>query len=866
MPLIWSPIKLFFFLKLNCLSFFFLELLPTKLFLSLTYFLYFFLHLIFSTTWKVSFLCASILFPIMATETAASDHASTTHEQYVKKEKDEAIAQKIADLANEDEDKHDKPEDVQGKATPSSKTEEDEVKAKLASVEAEKSDDSPVLEASAEDSLKHDKVEDAKIPVAPLAEGDDEKAEPAVAVEKTEDSVPLDGSVAVADNLKEKELVPDSQTTSVTEPVHDAVKCEVDEPPPSESTVMETPHQVEKEPVETDEDKQSKAADIPEAPAETIEKASNSAHTNPLTESEVDVAKEAEVLETSTKEEEKPEPVATQVQEKTEEPEKEFKEVEQPSTVAIPEPSAEANEKPSDTIEEKTIEPSAEVLKETTNYEAAPTETVKAEPEVTEVEENQQEPEKQSLEQREEEKPDTSTIPELSAETGDPVEEKTREPEFEAEVLKETYDYEAEDTETEKAEPVVAKVDESQSKPEKQSFKQEEEDQSKTVVIPETTAEIAEQSGDIVEDHPPKDSDIEVVKETGTSESEAAPTKEEKPEPPSTEVEEKPREIQLGEEVTETSKEVETKQEIVPETVKSEETLDDTIKDAVLSSKEEKTEKEDETSLTVNAAQVSSNEEAQVAPANLVEPSPGVEEDGKKESSFTDMIEEGSNEAVDVIENPEQTSIDQEAKTGLKEEKEYSIPTGVEKKVAVAANDDKKPEAPDAAPGSSREVEVESIKVEEQNEAKTATTEAAESVKVESVKDDSSAVDEKKEGNTDTKVDEISTAVSEPIRETLASKFEEKEEESTETGVDKTEKEQNVEPEKTEVQATKESDVTKVSKDLPKETPVKPAQKQSNNIISKVKQSLVKAKKAITGKSPSSKNLSSEAKGDIKVK
>ena len=132
------------------------------------------------------------------------------------------------------------------------------------------------------------------------------------------------------------------------------------------------------------------------------------------------------------------------------------------------------------------------------------------------------------------------------------------------------------------------------------------------------------------------------------------------------------------------------------------------------------------------------------------------------------------------------------------------------------------------------------------------------------VDNDSSIVDDKKEEKTDSKVEEISRAINEPVRETLASKFEE---ETVEPGADKVEKEQTVEPEKTEeVQATKESDATKTSKDLPKETPAKPAQKQSNNIISKVKQSLVKAKKAITGKSPSSKNLSSDAKGDIKVK
>lgn len=57
---------------------------------------------------------------------------------------------------------------------------------------------------------------------------------------------------------------------------------------------------------------------------------------------------------------------------------------------------------------------------------------------------------------------------------------------------------------------------------------------------------------------------------------------------------------------------------------------------------------------------------------------------------------------------------------------------------------------------------------------------------------------------------------------------------------------------------------TQTSKDQVQDVSVKPAQKQSgNNIISKVKQSLVKVKKAIIGKSPSSKVLTPEIKGDL---
>lgn len=60
---------------------------------------------------------------------------------------------------------------------------------------------------------------------------------------------------------------------------------------------------------------------------------------------------------------------------------------------------------------------------------------------------------------------------------------------------------------------------------------------------------------------------------------------------------------------------------------------------------------------------------------------------------------------------------------------------------------------------------------------------------------------------------------------------------------------------------TKEGDDTKNSKEFS----AKPPQKSSGNLLSKVKQSLGKVKKAIVGKSPSSKTLQSEAKGDENI-
>ncbi|XP_034686153.1 nuclear autoantigenic sperm protein-like isoform X5 [Vitis riparia] len=66
------------------------------------------------------------------------------------------------------------------------------------------------------------------------------------------------------------------------------------------------------------------------------------------------------------------------------------------------------------------------------------------------------------------------------------------------------------------------------------------------------------------------------------------------------------------------------------------------------------------------------------------------------------------------------------------------------------------------------------------------------------------------------------------------------------------------------LETLKNGDDSKTSAKPPKQDD--PVKKHSNNLISKVKQSIVKVKKAITGKSPSPKALLPEAKGDEKVK
>ncbi|KAH0995027.1 hypothetical protein GBA52_018891 [Prunus armeniaca] len=152
---------------------------------------------------------------------------------------------------------------------------------------------------------------------------------------------------------------------------------------------------------------------------------------------------------------------------------------------------------------------------------------------------------------------------------------------------------------------------------------------------------------------------------------------------------------------------------------------------------------------------------------------------------------------------------------------------------------------------------------------------AVENERAEQIKDETPAkVETKKDESVEEKQDEVTRAVDEPLKDSKQSESEVKgedklEEKQDETDAGKLEKvdddvaksKQNIEP-----PPTKDGDQTKPSQDLPKEVPVKPSQKQSNTILSKVKQSLVKAKKAIIGKSPSSKNHASGTKDDIKVK
>ncbi|OVA16605.1 hypothetical protein BVC80_1543g37 [Macleaya cordata] len=116
------------------------------------------------------------------------------------------------------------------------------------------------------------------------------------------------------------------------------------------------------------------------------------------------------------------------------------------------------------------------------------------------------------------------------------------------------------------------------------------------------------------------------------------------------------------------------------------------------------------------------------------------------------------------------------------------------------------------------------------------------------------------------------TTVNEPVGEPKELVSEEKAKATVEIGADKLDKaaevvEEIAKSDAPNLESSKDVTDTKTEGDLPKqEVPPKTTQKQSNNIMSKVKQSIVKVKKAIIGKSPSSKTISTEAKDDLKVK
>ncbi|KAJ6876494.1 hypothetical protein NC651_029478 [Populus alba x Populus x berolinensis] len=243
-----------------------------------------------------------------------------------------------------------------------------------------------------------------------------------------------------------------------------------------------------------------------------------------------------------------------------------------------------------------------------------------------------------------------------------------------------------------------------------------------------------------------------------------------------------------------------------------------------------------------------------------------IKEDGGK-SSLPEIIQKAGPEAegTDLVE-ASLKEIVVEAKKGREENEAGTIKAEGEK----IASDTVKEEP--AQPIKVEEVSnaASNAKITEKSFEGEKTVESVEPA-LENKKEEIPAIDEThKDGNIEGKLDEATTVVSEPVKESQDSVSEAKEEEeAAKTNEENSEQEKVDEIAKSDMQnleySVKDAEDAKESQDLPREVPAKPTQKHSNNILTRVKQSLVKAKKAIIGKSPTPKTVSSDSKGDVKV-
>ncbi|CAK9154987.1 unnamed protein product [Ilex paraguariensis] len=385
----------------------------------------------------------------------------------------------------------------------------------------------------------------------------------------------------------------------------------------------------------------------------------------------------------------------------------------------------------------------------------------------------------------------------------------------------------------------------------------------KTVHVSESSVGAVEKKEE-VEVLPVKEPEAVAVKTLESSE--VATEKEEIPEPV-LEAKEKPKEPSEVCEVQESSV-VEPKESVEIDIAKHEETPADKVEDSKLLEEKITEEKPLVTKILDQAS--SMNQEAQVNPEEgekVESPPMGAAEKGNVEEKVKELGEEAavvealSKEEVVEVEKFESESEAKNVKT--EENGEKSVPTR-----ELTQPETKEVEA--VTPSISATEVTEKI-LEGENTSRDIEL-VAENGK-ETIKEETIAsVETSKDPEDEEKVDEVTkTATEEPIEEPQKPEVETKGEESLQTGETKLEKEKGSDattPRDVSIlESAKDGDDTKTSPDPPKEeVSAKSTQKHSNSIISKVKQTLVKAKKAIIGKSPNSKTPPSETKGDAEAK
>ncbi|XP_059457346.1 uncharacterized protein LOC132187161 [Corylus avellana] len=772
----------------------------------------------------------------MATETAISDHTSATDEQ-VEKKVNEVKA-----------------------------IEHDGVTSSKESVEEEK----PKVEGSPSPATPVSKPEE-------VSEVDKQIEPPMAEVDKTNDAPVSD--VPVEDNTEEKDNIPESHTPAVPQPVADTIKVQSEEQPAVESVVKEAPEQLTAS-LEKGEEEKANIVGLPEQIPETPEKLEEPMDVLPAKESEV-----VGIEEIKSSHVEKPEDAAIEAEENPREQSELFEKVEKTDEevdtkermekakiVDVPEQIPEIPEKLGELLEPMDVLPAKE--SEVVGLEEIKSSHVEK-PEAAAIEAEEKPREQSELFEKVEktyeevdtkermEKTKIVDVPEQIPETPEKLEELMDVlPAKESEVVG------LEEIKSSHVEKPEAAAIEAEEKPREQSelFEKVEKtyeevdtkermEKTKIADVPEQIPETPEKLEEPLNVLPAKESEVLGTEEIKSSHVESI--KVEKPEAAAVEAKEEPREqSELSEQVEKTYEEVDSKEKVEGDTDKDTVTSAEKVENtSFLKDKEE-----EEPSVIRSSEQVQTNQEA-VTDLNenegdfsLSSNDPEkVDAEEKKELSGADVIGELSKEAVveagKVAEENEAKNVETEEGNGKRNVKpEESTPPVKEKDADTAEFIEKSFE------GRSTGRDVEEENKGEQN-----------------VKEETPALGgTNKDEHVEENQAQVTTVTSKPVEEPKESELQERNEEAAETGKDKLDKEKVDEIEKSDVQNLEPSvdagDETKTSQDLPKELPAKSSQKQSNNIISKVKQSLVKAKKAIIGKSPSSKTLSGETKGDIKVK
>ncbi|XP_052302496.1 uncharacterized protein LOC7465204 isoform X16 [Populus trichocarpa] len=718
---------------------------------------------------------------------------------------------------------------------------------------------------------------------------EDKEVEPPAVVVKKIDGVPAI-NVPVDDKKElEKDSISDSHTPSVPALVADVVNGEP-VAPAIHSVLKEAEEQQLSTSVEELLQEKPKMVDVPVSLDEAIAKTEEPSKVLPIKESEPIEAKDSEDSAVS-KEVDKVESIIPEVEVKLEEQSEVGKQVEEPKTEA-------ATKQPKEPLEVLPVKSEAVAVKDSEDSQLVSKEDDKPESE-EQSEVIKVEPKEKSVE--------------VIAETQEPVEALPTK-ELEAVQVKDIDDSQELFKEADKVGTIV---------PELREVKLESEVTEHVEKTDEQSVEAIKETQDSSEVHPIKESEAVPLKDIddlvavpGVDKPQPVIPEADKPEPVVLEVEVK------QEEQSEVTQQIEKPESVVPETeVKLEEQSEVTKLDEKTKEQEVEVKPEGQSVIREQVEQSEVAEQIEKPESVIPEIEVKLEEqsevsklDEKTEEHEVEVKPEGQYEVSEQVEikstdekRGQVAAITQVAQAEIKEDGgKSSLPEIIQKAGPEA-------EGTDLAEASLKEIVVEAEKGREEKEARTIKAEGekiasdtvkeelAQPIKVEEVsnaasnakiteksfegektvesvepalenkKEEIPAIDEThKDGTIEGKLDEATTVVSEPVKESQDSVSEAKEEEETaKTNEENSEQEKVDEIAKSDTQnleySTQDAEDAKESQDLPREVPAKPTQKHSNNILTRVKQSLVKAKKAIIGKSPTPKTVSSDSKGDVKV-